>query len=85
MFDLSLDIYDLGNFWFYDSHILLFGMKTIEQRGNGIHITPTASKIIVKSVVKSIIELTMERPVAQYWPLRSQYRRQVSQFHNLYA
>ena len=84
MFDLSLDIYDLENFWYYDSHVLLFGVKTIQDRGNGIHITPTAKKIISRSLVKSITELAMERPLSQFWPLRSQFRQQVSQFHNLY-
>ena len=83
MFDLSLDIYDLGNFLFLDSHSLLFGVKTIKEWGNGIHITPTAAKIISQSIVKSVTELAMERPVAQYWPLRPQFKELVCQFHSV--
>ena len=85
MFDLSLDIYDLENFWFYDSHNLLFGVNTIQERGNGIHITSTATNIIRQSIIKSITAFSMGRPIAQFWPLRSQFRQMAAQFHNFYS
>ena len=83
MFDLSLEIYDLDNFFFFDSHSLLFGVNTIAAKGNGVHITPTATKIISQSLIKSITALVINSPtVAQSWPLRSRFKHLVSRFHN---
>lgn len=87
LFDLSLELYDKGNMFILDSHHSLMRSRLpsdsiLSPKGNGIHISHDASRVIQRNIVDSIISFdSNDGQVMKVWPLRYEFRRSASAFH----
>ena len=73
MFNLSLQ---LSNLWFFDTSSILHPQQSIDWRGNGIHITPYAQRLLTQSLTTCIPLHHQTNPtVRKHWPLRQAYRQ----------
>ena len=84
MFDLSLHFYD--NVMFFDSHERLMASHlrdVLAPRGNGVHITMAATKIMQVSLACSLAAYDQGvAAVQRVWPLRRQFRRAAASYHS---
>ena len=94
MFELSIDI---PNLYFFDSHDILMNgkLKSVieenrnDRRGNGIHITLEAKKLVTRQLVNGVAYLQVVRIGGRvmdslrlrswYWPLRNSFLRKLQE------
>ena len=87
LFNLSLELYDAGRFYFLDTHALVMDSDipcVLSPRGNGIHLSYEASVLVQHCIVDSVMALDGRDSCSgrKVWPLRQQFRRTVTGFHD---
>ena len=72
VFNLSLN---LKNMWFFDFWNLIDPYRSLDRRGNGVHITYNAQNLYTSTLIKCINLLHVGDPCTRReWPLRSYFK-----------